>query len=57
MNEEIRKGAFIPCGDSLERMQEIDEAALEDISGGISGDAFSGAFEAIEDDLLGNEPC
>lgn len=34
MNEEKRKGAFIPCGDSLERMQEIQDDELENVSGG-----------------------
>jgi len=34
MNEEKREGAFIPCGDSLERMQEIQDDELENVSGG-----------------------
>ena len=34
MREKRREGAFIPCGDSLEGMQEIQDDALENVSGG-----------------------
>jgi len=37
MKEDIRKNekaAFIPCGDSIEKMQEICEDDLEKVTGG-----------------------
>ena len=34
MNKENREGTFIPCGDSMEKMHEINEAELDAISGG-----------------------
>ena len=39
MNEKKHEGTFIPCGDSLERMQEIREDDLEQVSGGSGLDA------------------
>ena len=34
MNEKKFDPAFIPCGDSMEKISEIDESALESVSGG-----------------------
>ena len=50
MNEKKREGAFIPCGDSLERMQEISDEQLENASGGAdnSGHKICGDSEPIE---------
>ena len=35
MNENKRGGTFIPCGDSMEKMEELTEDTLEDVSGGL----------------------
>ena len=48
MNEKNHEGAFIPCGDSLERMQEISEEQLENASGG----AVHPGHEVISDSEL-----
>ena len=50
MNEEKREGAFIPCGDSLERMQEISEEQLENVAGGAvhPGDGICSDSELFE---------
>ena len=42
MNEEKRKGAFIPCGDSLERMEALSDEALENVVGGLNVCAVPG---------------
>ena len=37
MNEEIRddnRPSFIPCGDALEKMDQLNDEELEDVSGG-----------------------
>ena len=34
MDEKKREGTFIPCGDSMEKMEEIDMEMLENIAGG-----------------------
>lgn len=34
MNQENNSRTFIPCGDSMERIQEIRDDELENVSGG-----------------------
>jgi len=50
MNEKKREGVFIPCGDSLERMQEISEEQMENVSGGAvyPGDEICSDSEQFE---------
>ena len=41
MSEEKREGTFIPCGDSFERMAEIKEESLENVTGGYFGEEYA----------------
>ena len=41
MSEERREGAFIPCGDSIEKRAEIKEESLEKVTGGYSGEEYT----------------
>ena len=40
MGEKKNASAFIPCGDSFEKMEEIKDEQLENISGG-AGNSYS----------------
>ena len=52
MNEKNFDPAFIPCGDSMEKMEEISEAALENVSGGSTEEELPVFSKKLLEDLL-----
>lgn len=50
--ESMHAPAFIPCGDSMEKMDEIREEKLEEVTGGKKGGCEA---DRLQNDTIKNE--